>query len=132
MVFDFEKMEVYQISLKMLDKSVALSDTIPRGHKYLSDQLKRATSSISLNISEGVGEYKPKEKARFYRIALRSVSETCSIIQICHRLKMINTSGYQESYVTLTRISKMLTKLIHSVENRNIIRDREPQSWDRA
>ena len=118
MVFDFEKMNVYKLSLEMLDYSTNLAESIPRGHKHLSDQLKRASSSVYLNISEGVGEFKPKEKARFYRMALRSTSETCAIIQICNRMKMIDKQQYQIIYDVLTRVSKMLTKLVSAMENR--------------
>jgi len=118
MVFDFEKMEVYQISLKAIDKSVLIIEKLPRGNGNLADQLKRAVASVSLNVSEGVGEFKPQEKARFYRMALRSASESCSIVQIGHRLKIIDANDYRETYDLLTSISKMLTKLIASMQNR--------------
>lgn len=118
MVFDFEKKEVYQISLVAIDKAILIANQIQRGNKHLSDQLKRAISSVSLNIAEGVGEFKPNEKARFYRMALRSASECCSIIQICYRLAIIDICEYQKAYNLLTRISKMLTSLISAMEKR--------------
>lgn len=118
MVFDFEKMEVYKKSLAALDVSVAIAEEVPRGHRHFSDQLKRASSSVSLNIAEGVGEFKPQEKARFYRMALRSASESCSIVQILHRLKLINPSRYNEAYNYFSISAKMLTKLIASMEKR--------------
>ena len=118
MVFDFEKMEVYNQSLAALDVSVAIAEDIPRGHRHFSDQLKRAASSVSLNIAEGVGEFKPKEKARFYRMALRSASESCSIVQILYRLRLIDTPRYHEAYKYFSISAKMLTKLIASMEKR--------------
>ena len=118
MVFDFEKMAVYQASLTAIDQSVLLIKNIPKGYRHLADQLKRAISSVSQNIAEGVGEFKPAEKARFYRMALRSASESCSIIQICYRLQVINGPDYQSFYDLLTNISKMLTKLIDAMEKR--------------
>lgn len=117
-MFDFEKMEVYQKSLHSLDLSILIAEQLPRGHKHLSDQLKRAASSVCLNISEGVGEFKPREKARFYRMALRSASESCSVVQICCRMKLIGPRQYQDIYDSFARVSKMLTKLISSVESR--------------
>ena len=118
MVFDFEKMAVYQLSLKAIDQSLMLIRNIPKGNRHLADQLKRAISSVSLNIAEGVGEFKPAEKARFYRMALRSASESCSIIQICYRLQVISNHDYQSFYDLLSSISKMLTKLIDAMEKR--------------
>lgn len=35
MVFDFEKMEVYQISLEVIDKSVLTINKLPRGSSNL-------------------------------------------------------------------------------------------------
>ena len=118
MTFDFERMDVYRLSLAAIDSCIAIAQRMPRGHGNLADQLRRAVASISLNVSEGSGEFKPAEKARFYRIALRSTSETCSIIQIGNRLKIINDELYRDAYELLTRIAKMLTRLVSSVENR--------------
>ena len=118
MVFDFEKMEVYHISLEVIDTSVLIINKLPRGSSHLADQLKRAAASISLNISEGVGEFKPQEKARCYRMALRSASESCSIAQIGYRLKLINAHDYEQIYLLLTSVSKMLTKLVAAMQTR--------------
>jgi four helix bundle protein len=122
-VFDFEKMDVYRQSLEVLDLAVAVADLVPRGQRPLADQIKRAASSISLNTAEGIGEFKPAEKARFYRMALRSASETTAILQITLRLKFTTESKYHELYEALTRVSKMLTKLIASMHSRAHIRD---------
>ena len=70
MVFDFEKMLVYRKSLVALDQAGKISESIPRGHRQFADQLNRAASSVCLNISEGVGEFKRQKKVRFYRIDL--------------------------------------------------------------
>ena len=61
----------------------------------------------------------------FYRMALRSASETGAILQIIRRLKIINDPSYQTFYEALTRVSKMLTKLIASMNSRASGRDRD-------
>lgn len=119
MAFDFEKMDVYKLSLKAIDGCLEIIDKMPRGNSNLADQLRRAISSVSLNISEGSGEFKPREKARFYRIALRSVSESGSILQIGYRLKIIDDSRYRDAYSLLTLIAKMLTKLAIAMDQRD-------------
>src|SRR5438270_13625758 len=111
MVFDFEKMEVYRVSLKLIDSAMRIISRLPKGHGNLADQLRRAVTSASLNTSEGVGEYRPKEKARFYRMALRSVSESCSVIQIGWRLRVVSDEDYNDGYDICTVLSKMLTRL---------------------
>ena len=118
MTFDFEKMLVYQKSLEALDLAVAISKLIPRGHRQFADQLNRAASSVCLNIAESAGEFKPIEKARFYRMALRSASESCSIVQILNRLKIIKQQDFDTAYYSFASTGKMLTKLIVVVVKR--------------
>ena len=48
----------------------------------IKDQLLRASLSISLNISEGSGRRTPRDRARFYSIALGSLRETQTLIKI--------------------------------------------------
>jgi four helix bundle protein len=78
----------------------------PRGH--LADQLRRASSSIVLNIAEGAGEWKPLEKARFYRIALRSGTECAGILALLERL---SGGKLSDERALLYRIVSMLSKL---------------------
>lgn len=43
------------------------------------DQLLRASSSVGRNIGEGFGRILPRDKKRFYRIALGSVRECTTV-----------------------------------------------------
>ena len=117
-MFDFERLRAYQCSLKCIDLGVVATRRIPRGDRQLADQLKRSMSSIALNIAEGSGEFKPKEKARFYRIALRSATESAAAIQVAFRLEYLSKSEFEVIYEELAVVSKLLTKLIHSVLSR--------------
>jgi four helix bundle protein len=49
---------------------------------YARDQLRRAAFSIALNLAEGAGRRESKERIRFYSIALGSLREAQSIIQM--------------------------------------------------
>jgi four helix bundle protein len=48
----------------------------------LRDQLMRAASSISLNLSEGNAKRTPKEKKRFYQMAYASTQECKTILKL--------------------------------------------------
>ncbi len=48
----------------------------------LRDQLLRAASSISLNLSEGNAKSSVKEKKRFYQIAYASLKECQTILKL--------------------------------------------------
>ena len=121
-MFDFEKLNVFQVSLKCIDLTVAICKKIPRGHRQLADQLQRSITSVALNIAEGAGEFSSAEKCRFYRISLRSATESASTIQIIHRLDLVDLSAYQALYLELVVVVKMLTRLINSISNRKNLR----------
>lgn len=74
--FDHEKLDVYQIAIDWVSLAQDIAEALPgKGKGTLTDQLQRAASSIPLNIAEGAGEFSGAEKARFYRMAKRSVTE---------------------------------------------------------
>ena len=49
---------------------------------HLRDQMLRASSSVALNLAEGSGKPSPKDKKRFYSIALGSLRECQAILKI--------------------------------------------------
>ncbi len=49
---------------------------------YLKNQLDRSSSSIALNLAEGYGRETPKDKKRFYIIALGSLRESQAVLKI--------------------------------------------------
>jgi len=86
---DHEKLDVYRFAIRFVVLAEEIVEKLPRGRAYLADQLRRAGSSIVLNIAEGAGEYAPAEKIRFYRMAKRSATECSSILDILQHLQMI-------------------------------------------
>ena len=56
---------------------------------HLKDQLARASLSIVLNIAEGSAKPTKADKRRFYAIALGSVRETQTLLQITNQEQKI-------------------------------------------
>jgi len=110
--FDHEKLDVYKVAIDFVALADDVVESLPRGRGYLADQLHRAATSIPLNIAEGAGEYSTKEKARFYRIALRSATECAALIDVCQRLSLIAEARRQTGREFLVRIVSMLTQLV--------------------
>lgn len=50
----------------------------------MKDQLDRASLSVVLNLAEGSGKPSPRDKKRFYSIAMGSLRETQAILQLTH------------------------------------------------
>ena len=120
---DHEKLEVYRFAIRFVVLADEIVESLPRGRAYLADQLRRAGSSIPLNIAEGAGtsvplniaegagEYSRDEKSRFYRIAKRSATECAGIFDVCRRLHLIEETQYSKVRELLIRIVSMLIKM---------------------
>ena len=109
---DHEKLEVYHFAIRFVVLADEIVENLPRGRAYLADQLRRAGSSIPLNIAEGAGEYAPIEKARFYRMAKRSATECSSILDILQHLQLIDERLFSRAREILAPIVAMLIKMI--------------------
>jgi four helix bundle protein len=110
-IFDHEKLNVYQIAIEFVILVDEIIKHLPRGRAYLNDQLQRAALSISLNIAEGAGEYAIDEKARFYRMAKRSATECAGVLDVCQNLQLIEEDLYTKGRELLIRIVSMLIKM---------------------
>ncbi len=105
----FETLEFYQDSLKLLKASYKLAGKLPNYERYnLSDQLRRASCSISLNIAEGYGRYHYLERLRFLYIARGSLAETLSAFIIAQTLGYCNSAQLDWSRELKQKIEKNL------------------------
>lgn len=116
--FDHEKLDVYRVAMEFAILIDEIVEKFPKGNSHLADQLHRASTSVLLNIAEGAGEYAENEKARFYRMARRSGTESAAILELGKCLKMIDESRYGKSRELLIRIISMLTKMTKESQNR--------------
>ncbi|HUP87903.1 MAG TPA: four helix bundle protein, partial [Longimicrobiales bacterium] len=104
--FDFERLDLYHVCLHFYDLARSIIRALPNGYAEERDQLKRAALSIFLNFCEGAGEFSPGEKARFYRMALRSGTECAAIIRILEH-DLGQKSEFNEAIEDLLRIVAM-------------------------
>jgi four helix bundle protein len=80
----------------------------------LTDQFRRAATSICLNIAEGSGGTKP-EFTQYLKISRRSVRECIAISEICYRQAYIDEDIKKQSRMFCTEIAKMLSGLMKSL-----------------
>ena len=107
--YGFENLGVWQKSVTLVEMSYALVKRLPRDEKaVLIDQLRRASTSVPLNIAEGSIGKNPKIFMQFLEIAHRSLYETVAILKIIERLYKISVSKELE---LCDEISKMLSGL---------------------
>ena len=95
--FEFENLKVYQKALEYVDFVYEMTRNFPRAEILsLTDQLRRASVSICLNIAEG-SEGSKIEFSRFLKIARRSVRECVAITEVSCRQRFISDKVKQRS-----------------------------------
>lgn len=118
MRFDHQRLDVYQQALQFTAFTRALITDQADAVVGLADQLRRAARSIPLNIAEGGGEFSPREKARFYRIAKRSATECVAILDVIATEMPDRGPSVEPGLEMLDRVVGMLTKMILRMEER--------------
>lgn len=101
----------YDVSLSIYK----LSATFPKDEKYgITDQLKRASSSVCANIAEGYGRQLTSDTdfRRFLVMAKGSCQEVLVWIDIAKDLGFLSEEKAQVLYGEYVEISKMLFALI--------------------
>ena len=104
-----------------MDHAVAVYQSaaaLPEEEKYnLASQLRRAASSVSLNISEGCGTTSNNEFGRFLTYAYRSLKEVVTELELCQRLYPRLPRDHAESLIDEgNQISRMTYKLIQTFD----------------
>jgi len=80
----FEDLDCYKLALQVVREAYDLAKRLPDYEKYdLARQLRKAASSVTLNIAEGYGRYHYLDSLRFFYIARGSLSETLSGFITC-------------------------------------------------
>ena len=113
--FDHERLDVYAKAIDFLVLADDVVEQLPRGRGYLADQLQRASLSIALNIAEGAGEFSGLEKARFYRMARRSATESAATLDACFRLGLLTEERFSAGRDVLLQVVSMLVRMIRNL-----------------
>lgn len=115
---DHERLDIYQHALAFVVSAHQIADALPGKRGDVGDQLRRASTSIAFNVAEGAGEFAPREKARFYRIARRSAVECAAILDVAARLGLVR-DVHERTREDLVRIVGGTVRLIQSCERRS-------------
>lgn len=113
----YEDLKVYQKAIDFVVEVYRFSKTLPEEEKFgIINQLRRAATSISLNIAEGSSSSSNKVFKRYIEISLGSCYETKTIFTICGRLNYGNSELVKKLSSELDEITAMLKGLIKSLK----------------
>ena len=81
----------------------------------LTNQIRRASVSITSNIAEGFNRKSPKDKTHFYVMAHGSVAEVQNQLLIARDVEYVSKADFSQIAEQTILVHKLLTGLIKSV-----------------
>ena len=104
---------VWQKSMKLAKVIYFLVKKLPKEETYsLSDQMRRAATSIPSNIAEGYERHTKKEYSHFLFIARGSNAELNTLLQLCIDIDYLTENEVKEAIELSNEIGKILTTII--------------------
>lgn len=90
-----------------------VTEKFPLEERYsITNQMRRATTSIATNVAEGAARNSKREFARFLHMAQGSLSELDTQLEIVKRLGYLREESWGILDARMSEIDKMLTGLI--------------------
>ena len=113
--FSFEKLEVWQLSRKLVVEIYKTTSLFPKEELYvLTSQLRRAAISVSSNIAEGSSRKSPKDQARFSQIAYSSLIEVLNQLIISNDILYIDEKELNDYRVKIDVLLHKINALYNS------------------
>ncbi|MBI3072716.1 MAG: four helix bundle protein [Deltaproteobacteria bacterium] len=102
----------YDVAFQFASRVRPVLDSLRRKDRSLEDQLRRATASIVLNISEGDGKSSLRDQARFFEIARGSCREARAALKLAAIWGYVDEPTVAELDAIADRVCALLSKLI--------------------
>lgn len=129
MSFRFEKLEVWQDARIFASLIYKTTSAFPKNEIFgLTDQLRRASVSVALNIAEGSDRKSDKEFRKFLRTSITSIARKCFkvyfIEEVVTALYISQDQGYltkvefDKIYISSNNLAARINALINSLSSR--------------
>ena len=116
---NYKELKVWQKSHAFTLKGYAITKSFPKDELYsLTNQLRRAASSVPANIAEGCGKNSNNELAHFLNISLGSSNETEYFLILSKDLKYLSENIFIELEDNINEIKAMLISLNNKVRTK--------------
>lgn len=87
----FEQLTVWQESQDLAVSIYSITRNFPKDEMFaITNQIRRASSSISANIAEGFGRQTSKDKIHFYVMAYGSLLEVKNFLYLSNKLAYLS------------------------------------------
>ena len=114
-LFGYRRLIAYQKAKEIVKQTYKLIKKFPAEEKYaMSDQLRRASVSITSNIAEGINRFSVKDKAHFIEMAYGSLMEVSSQFEIAEDLRYITSEDRLSIDILIEEEARLLSGLQNS------------------
>ena len=111
-MFSFEKLEVWRKSVEFADLLYRVTRAFPVEERFgLTNQMRRASVSISSNIAEGSSRSSKTDYSRFIELAAGSLFEVISQAHVAVRQKYLSEEDFRSIHASAEELSRMLSGL---------------------
>jgi four helix bundle protein len=115
----YRELKVWQNSMTLIVKVYTMTNTFPSHEQFgITSQLRRAITSIALNIAEGWGRGISKSYIQFLKISRGSLFESETLILLCKELNYLTDEQCENALVEMNDIARMINSLIKSIETK--------------
>lgn len=119
MIHDFTDLFVWQKAHSLVVEIYKLVAKFPGFEKYgLSDQMRRASVSITSNIAEGFGRQGVKEKIQFFYMSIGSLTELRNQIYVARDVGHLQMDDVEKIILQMIEIERMMYGLIKTTKLR--------------
>ena len=119
-VFGYRKLIAYQKAKEVVKHTYKLLKKFPAEERYaMSDQLRRASVSITSNIAEGINRYSVKDKSHFIEMSYGSLMEVSSQFEIAEELGYITAEERLSMDQLIEEVARLLSGLQKTFKTSN-------------
>ena len=117
---NFRKILVWQKAMLLTTKIYTDTKNFPKDEIFgLTSQLRRSAISIPSNIAEGIGRDSNKELIRFLNIAVGSLFELQTQLEIAKNISYLNEEEFINLYEDSREVERMLVAFLKKIKESN-------------
>ncbi|MDP2088793.1 MAG: four helix bundle protein [Flavobacteriaceae bacterium] len=117
---DFKKYDIWQLSHSLTLEIYKITHNFPKEELHgIISQIRRASSSVPTNISEGCGRNSDKEFNQFLNIALGSANETEYLLILSKDLNYITEEKFEILKININHIKSKIYNLKQALSSKS-------------
>ena len=109
-VLSVRRLDVYRLAIELVADLAAIAELLARVDRDLASQLRRAATSVPLNLAEAMRRT-GRDRGHLLGVALGSAAESQAVIDVGRALGLIGEEQWQALDHKLDRVCAMLYRL---------------------